>query len=599
MRLKQLLYAAAIIFVATSCSTDADDAALLDESVTTDELAINFSASISTRATDVSFESGDEIAVSAYTSDGELYAGNSSYTFNDNLFSSSNPIRYTSINDELSFKAIYPFCEIGTGNSVYVKLSPDQSFGSCYTDSDLMYSHTESTSSTTPLLSFDHLLSKIVINISSSDVAMEEISATLEAEYYCTYYLDTYSTSGGNGNTQTITMAENGSLSYKAILTPQTFAQGTIFGSIIVDGISYYQLYADTDITLLTGREYTINATIKDGTISFDAPVVKDWIEGELGEVLPISSEEELAQIGKSMQYPNNGSYILTQDITLTSEWTPIDSFIGKFDGAGHTIYGLVISDDDAVYNYGLFGSISRATILNLTIENPDISGSHNVGAIAGEVYNCVVENCHINGGTISGLYTTVGLVGSFSGLTTIKSCSNICGIISTSVSAGGIMGKSGEADKLSVIGCCNSGEISGNQSGGIIGYAEDADIIACYNTGSVSGVYQVGGIVGSLSSYWDSSITACYNSGSLSSQENDQGEIASYANSATVISCFYITNSEINQVGVYNGSGGKDLTISELNGRIDEMNSAAGDTYYVAGSPAESTLPPLAWEVE
>ncbi len=52
-------------------------------------------------------------------------------------------------------------------------------------------------------------------------------------------------------------------------------------------------------------------------------------------------------------------SYVLREDVALTSEWTPIGTeehaFCGTFDGNGFVIRGVTIDDPD-LQNCGLFG---------------------------------------------------------------------------------------------------------------------------------------------------------------------------------------------------------------------------------------------------
>ncbi len=72
----------------------------------------------------------------------------------------------------------------------------------------------------------------------------------------------------------------------------------------------------------------------------------------------------------------------LTENITLTGEWTPISNksaiasaYSGTFDGDKHTISGLSGSN-------GLFGFVNGATIKNLKVEGTISGASANVGGI-------------------------------------------------------------------------------------------------------------------------------------------------------------------------------------------------------------------------
>ena len=139
-----------------------------------------------------------------------------------------------------------------------------------------------------------------------------------------------------------------------------------------------------------------------------------------------------------------NGNYtacaVLTQDISVSGEWTPIMGFEGTFDGQGHTISGLrkIIASGTGVF--GLFESIgSNAEIRNVGIVN--CSFSVRTGGFVGGI-------CAFNGGTITNCYNTgsvegdngqVGGVCGFNG-GTITNCYNI-GSVNNGQGSGGICG--------------------------------------------------------------------------------------------------------------------------------------------------------------
>lgn len=178
----------------------------------------------------------------------------------------------------------------------------------------------------------------------------------------------------------------------------------------------------------------------------------------------------------------------LGADITLTEPWTPITTvdengygsqFMGTFDGDGHTIFGLEFNLSD--YIAGLFGMIgSSGVVKNVKLKDCDMSVSGQVcGGIAGVNYG-TIENCHIIGGTITSAFDAGGLAGHcLYGAPRIVACSNSADITGSD-SVGGIVGVVWDG---SLIGCCNTGTVTGNNNmtvGGIVGTVY-SQLTACY----------------------------------------------------------------------------------------------------------------------
>jgi len=72
--------------------------------------------------------------------------------------------------------------------------------------------------------------------------------------------------------------------------------------------------------------------------------------------MIPIATQADLEKIGTEASHPLDGDYVLTNDIVLSGQWTPIApvvmdngvpildyKFTGTFDGNGKTISGLFI----------------------------------------------------------------------------------------------------------------------------------------------------------------------------------------------------------------------------------------------------------------
>ena len=111
------------------------------------------------------------------------------------------------------------------------------------------------------------------------------------------------------------------------------------------------------------------------------------------GNVYSISSLTDLNKLASLVNSGQNSNctFILTNDIDMSNfpGYTPIGTdthaFNGTFYGNGHVISNLSISAS-GTSNVGLFGVTgSAARILDLGIENANVSGNNYVGVIAGK----------------------------------------------------------------------------------------------------------------------------------------------------------------------------------------------------------------------
>lgn len=98
----------------------------------------------------------------------------------------------------------------------------------------------------------------------------------------------------------------------------------------------------------------------------------------------------------KNIDRNKSANFKLIEDITLSGEWTPISTFIGTLDGAGHTITGLNITS----YNERTgFIRTLNGTVSNLIFENVNVrinnTSSGNKTCMLGVV-------CGVNSGTVA-----------------------------------------------------------------------------------------------------------------------------------------------------------------------------------------------------
>ena len=125
-----------------------------------------------------------------------------------------------------------------------------------------------------------------------------------------------------------------------------------------------------------------------------------------------------------------SGSYILMDDISA-SDGLNI-AFTGTFDGNYHTISGL---------GSALFNSINGGTVKNVRLEDVNINGGQDAGAIANTATgNAKIYNCGVLSGSVSGSRYVGGLVGAISGGTKVVNNYNYA-TVSGGQYAAGIVG--------------------------------------------------------------------------------------------------------------------------------------------------------------
>ena len=212
---------------------------------------------------------------------------------------------------------------------------------------------------------------------------------------------------------------------------------------------------------------------------------------------------------------------VLTADIDLSgvcgdgNSWTPIGSsdepYTGVFDGAEYTVSDLYINVD-ADYQ-ALFGAVDSGTIKDLTVSGSITNAGEYTAGIAACVSAGVLTNC-VNEAEVTSQYSYVGgVAGTCKGMSQLTGCENK-GDVTGVTTVGGV---AGYAIYASLTDCVNTGSVngSGRDIGGICGYG--AQLKDCSNSGAVTGTNKyVGGIVGGVGGSVNSSVIGCENTGAV-----------------------------------------------------------------------------------
>ena len=270
------------------------------------------------------------------------------------------------------------------------------------------------------------------------------------------------------------------------------------------------------------------------------------------------------------------------------SEWKPIRSFAGAFDGKGYEITGLNVNykgDDFNSKTAGMFEKLdSTGKILSLAVSGSVKADGkiNNVGGIVGttaagsEIRFCrsnIAVKVNAANSTTNGM-AYGGVAGRVQGA--ISNCLNegtitVANINSKNCYIGGVAGQVvGSAADL----CWNTGSVTASgtakkiYTGGIVGYGAATN---CYNNGSVTGAtgknkknkYVTGGISG------NGNVTNSYNLGAVSGQG-----AAGITGSGTVVNSYYADIAGKTGIYVKDSAGITDadksqsITITEVDGK-------------------------------
>lgn len=262
------------------------------------------------------------------------------------------------------------------------------------------------------------------------------------------------------------------------------------------------------------------------------------------------------------------------------SEWKPIPSFAGEFNGMSHEIKGLNVNytdDDSNSKTAGMFEKLdSTGKILSLAVSGSVKADGkiNNVGGIVGttaagsEIRFCRsnidvkvdAANSTTNGMAYGGVAGKVqGAISNClnEGTITVDHIKNKCYI-------GGVAGRVGSAADL----CWNTGSVNASgttkkniYTGGIVGYGAATN---CYNNGSVTGAtdknkYVTGGISG------NGNVTNSYNLGDVTGAENMTYGISNGA----VANSYYVCKLNGKETAKYVNSGAEqEITATTEDGK-------------------------------
>jgi hypothetical protein len=298
-----------------------------------------------------------------------------------------------------------------------------------------------------------------------------------------------------------------------------------------------------------------------------------------------ISTCEHLQNINTDL----SAHYVLVDDVdcSATQEWNegagfvPLIVFSGTIDGNGYKITDLFINRPAS--DIALFGRVEPSgEISDIALENVDISGNSNTGALVGTNKGSIADSYAT--GSVRGRRPSGGLVG----FNHLGSVSNSYAAVSVSSYAmdlyiGGLVGQNYYG---SISESYATGSVSGyGDIGGLVGGNHGGSVSDSYATGSVSGKAVCGGLVGENSG----PISNSYSTGPVSCTGWLIGGLVGYS-WGTVSGGYWDTETS----GQSSSAGGEGKTTAEMK---QQATFVDWDFMYIWNIQETITYPYLRWE--
>lgn len=338
---------------------------------TPEKLSIKLSASLYqfTKATDTTFEDGDNISVNIFNP--ECYLYNAQFTYTGGQLTSATPYEwYEDTEVEATVTAMYPASVTmeGFAATQSFMVYADQSTKVGYAASDLLLATAKAYPTAEAVnLPFKHALSKIVVNVDNQ--LKEEIADVWFTDVLGAVSFSTadHSDLTATGTAGTIKAYKSGENTWQLIVAPQTaspkLALTTVSGK-------QYTFVLSEEVTFTTGKVSTATVSVSPESIyTAFTPEISDWVadndlnfsQDDEEVVLPeepvLTACKLTIKVNKAIDWYDKYIYAWDATSTLTAAWPGTKAEWDKEDG------------DYYVYYHNFDASLNGATI-NYIINN-------------------------------------------------------------------------------------------------------------------------------------------------------------------------------------------------------------------------------------
>ncbi len=250
--------------------------------------------------------------------------------------------------------------------------------------------------------------------------------------------------------------------------------------------------------------------------------------------------------------------FIQTENIDLSGieNWDPIGEddmpFTGNYNGGGYVITNLTIDREES--DTGLFGRTYGAMLQDISLQNVDVTGGGQTGALVGNFREgSVLSGSTVDGGTVTGTSRVGGMVGQSIRNNPMISDSHAEVEVTAEDMAGGFIGWKRHTE---ITNSSASGMVDGETHvGGFLGYFVQGQLINSYADSEVTGVENVGGLVG-LTSGISAEINQSYATGKVDGTTNVGGLVGHHQSGSRSEARVYESFSAAEVSGISNVGG-------------------------------------------
>lgn len=281
------------ILLLSACSSGGDD---VPESTPTPpkppiekKIPINLNCGVSSRVTDVSYESGDKVGLYVVNYDGENagtlqvngnHASNVAFSYDGSKWTSSTSLYWKDDQTKADFYVYYPYGNVTTVTEHPFSVKKDQSLSSSYQASEFLYGVSKNIAPVESAVNVTtyHLMSNAVVKLvagegfSEAELESDNVSVSINGLKIDSKINLRTGEVVATGEAHAITPL-NIDGTYKALVVPQVVSAED-FITIEIDG-QMYKMVKD-DFTFVSGKRHSFTVTVskKEGGINVN---IADW----------------------------------------------------------------------------------------------------------------------------------------------------------------------------------------------------------------------------------------------------------------------------------------------------------------------------------